>query len=47
MGLKPGPIYNGTLTAILNAKLDKEVKTKTDEKKYAAKYIKNNKSIDS
>jgi tRNA nucleotidyltransferase (CCA-adding enzyme) len=47
MGLKPGPVYNDTLTAVLNAKLDKEVRTKTDEKKHVAKYIKNNKSIDS
>ncbi len=46
MGLKPGPIYNDTLSAILNAKLDKKVKTKIDEKKYAAKYIKNNKLVD-
>ncbi|MCK5542062.1 MAG: CBS domain-containing protein [Desulfobacterales bacterium] len=47
MGLKPGPFYSDTLTAILNAKLDKEIKTKTDEKKYAVKYIKGNKLIDS
>lgn len=46
-GLKPGPVYNNILKAILNAKLDKKIKTKTDEKKYAAKYIKENKLIDS
>jgi len=47
MGLKPGPAFKQTLSAVLNATLDKEVKSKIDEKKYAAKYIKENKLIDS
>ena len=47
MGLKPGHVYKQILTATLDAKLDKQIKSKIDEKEYAARYIKEKKLIDS
>ncbi|MCK5097215.1 MAG: polya polymerase, partial [Desulfobacteraceae bacterium] len=47
LGLKPGHAFKATMDAVLNAKLDKKIKSKADEKKYAIKYIKENKLIDS
>ena len=47
MGLKPGYAFKRTLDAVLDAKLDEKINFKEDEKKYAIKYIKKNKLIDS
>ena len=41
MGLKPGPIYRRVLDAVLDAKLDGELKTKKDEVDFARHYVEN------
>ena len=41
MGLKPGPIYRQILAAVLDAKLDGNLKTKKDEIEFASRYIEN------
>jgi len=46
MGLTPGYAFKKTFDAVLNAKLDKKINSKNDEKKYALEYIKKNKFID-
>jgi len=41
MKLKPGPIYRQILRAVLDAKLDGQLKTKNDEIEFAQSYIEN------
>ena len=40
MQLTPGPIYRQVLAAVLDAKLDGELKTKKDEIEFARHYLK-------
>jgi len=47
MGFKPGPDFGIILNALLNAKLNNEVRTKEDEKKYVIKYASENNILSS
>jgi tRNA nucleotidyltransferase (CCA-adding enzyme) len=46
MGLKPGPVFMEILNRIIDAKLDKKLKTKKEEIQFAAQYARNHKLID-
>ena len=39
MKLKPGPVYREILQAVLDARLDGQLKTKDDEIDFARRYI--------
>ncbi|NNG00648.1 MAG: CBS domain-containing protein [Desulfobacteraceae bacterium] len=39
LGIKPGPIYRQSLNAVLGAKLDGKVKTRTEELAYMTKFL--------
>ena len=39
MGIKPGPIYREILQAVLDAKLNGQLKTRNDELNFVKEYV--------